>query len=140
MAAAPEWLARYNAALGTSISERRELLLERFAAVGEVCTAHRKWLRVSHMIQPIRVGIERGLVAADHKIGRFATDSLLEGGGFEPSVPRQKDWCKRSPPIASTGEQGVGKIGNMPIWHSPSAILGESRAFAMPRARIRVVK
>jgi hypothetical protein len=35
MAAAHEWLARYNAALGTSISERRELLLERFAAVGE---------------------------------------------------------------------------------------------------------
>jgi hypothetical protein len=94
MAAAHEWLARYNAALGTSISERRELLLERFAAVGEVCTAHRKWLRVSHMIQPIRVRIERGLVAADHKIGRFATDSLLEEGGFEPSVPRQQDLCK----------------------------------------------
>ena len=34
MAAAHEWLSRYNAALGTSISERRELLLERLAAVG----------------------------------------------------------------------------------------------------------
>jgi maltose O-acetyltransferase len=35
MAAAHDWLARYNAALGTSISERRERLLERLAAVGE---------------------------------------------------------------------------------------------------------
>jgi len=34
-AAAHEWLARYNAAFGTPISERRELLLERLAAVGE---------------------------------------------------------------------------------------------------------
>src|SRR5580693_909574 len=34
---------------------------------------------------------------------RFASDSPLEGDGFEPSVPRQKDLCKRSPPIASTG-------------------------------------
>ena len=34
-AAAHEWLARYNAAFGTSTSERRELLLERLAAVGE---------------------------------------------------------------------------------------------------------
>lgn len=34
-AAAHEWLARYNAACGTPISERRELLLERLAAVGE---------------------------------------------------------------------------------------------------------
>ena len=30
------------------------------------------------------------------------TDWLLEGDGFEPSVPRQKDLCKGSPPIAST--------------------------------------
>jgi hypothetical protein len=30
-------------------------------------------------------------------------DSPLEGDGFEPSVPRQKDLCKGSPPIASTG-------------------------------------
>src|SRR5580692_3928744 len=34
-AAAHEWLARYNAAFGAPISERRELLLERLAAVGE---------------------------------------------------------------------------------------------------------
>src|ERR1700726_2716081 len=34
-AAAHEWLARYNAAFGTPISERWELLLERLAAVGE---------------------------------------------------------------------------------------------------------
>ena len=34
-AAAHEWLVRYNAAFGTPISERRELLLERLAAVGE---------------------------------------------------------------------------------------------------------
>ena len=34
-AAAHEWLGRYNAAFGTPISERRELLLERLAAVGE---------------------------------------------------------------------------------------------------------
>jgi hypothetical protein len=45
--------------------------------------------------------------------------------------------CRRS---RAPGEQRVGKIGKTPIWHSPSAILGESRAFAMPRARIRVVK
>jgi maltose O-acetyltransferase len=36
MAAAHEWLARYNAALGKPPSETRELLLERLAAVGEV--------------------------------------------------------------------------------------------------------
>jgi maltose O-acetyltransferase len=35
MAAAQDWLARYNAALGTRASARRELLLERLAAVGE---------------------------------------------------------------------------------------------------------
>lgn len=35
MAAAHEWLARYNAAFGKPISERRELLLERLAEVGE---------------------------------------------------------------------------------------------------------
>jgi maltose O-acetyltransferase len=29
------WLVRYNAALGASASELRELLLERLAAVGE---------------------------------------------------------------------------------------------------------
>src|SRR6202030_2995482 len=34
-AAAHEWLARYNAAFGTPISERRELLMERLAFVGE---------------------------------------------------------------------------------------------------------
>src|ERR1700731_4699653 len=34
-AAAHEWLPRHNAAFGTPISERRELLLERLAAVGE---------------------------------------------------------------------------------------------------------
>jgi maltose O-acetyltransferase len=35
MAAAQQWLARYNAALGKSPSEIRELLLVRLAAVGE---------------------------------------------------------------------------------------------------------
>jgi maltose O-acetyltransferase len=35
MAAAQEWLARHNAALGTPAPARRELLLERLAAVGE---------------------------------------------------------------------------------------------------------
>jgi maltose O-acetyltransferase len=35
MATAQRWLARYNAALGASMSERRELLLERLASVGE---------------------------------------------------------------------------------------------------------
>jgi hypothetical protein len=35
----------------------------------------------------------------------FAADSPLEGDGFEPLVPRLKDLCKRSPPIASTGGQ-----------------------------------
>jgi hypothetical protein len=29
-------------------------------------------------------------LAADDKLGRFAIDSLLEGGGFEPSVPRMR--------------------------------------------------
>lgn len=33
--AAQRWLARYNASLGQTPAERRELLLERFAAVGE---------------------------------------------------------------------------------------------------------
>jgi hypothetical protein len=48
----------------------------------------------------------RGRCRAHHRQGekgRFAEDSPLEGDGFEPSVPRQKDLCKRSPPIASTG-------------------------------------
>jgi maltose O-acetyltransferase len=35
MAIACKWLARYNAALGASASELREILLERLAAVGE---------------------------------------------------------------------------------------------------------
>lgn len=35
LAATRRWLVRYNAALGASASERRELLLERLAAVGE---------------------------------------------------------------------------------------------------------
>jgi maltose O-acetyltransferase len=35
LAATHRWLARYNAALEASASERRELLLERFAQVGE---------------------------------------------------------------------------------------------------------
>src|ERR1700745_1730605 len=35
MAVTHKWLARYNAALGASPSELRELLLERLAAVGE---------------------------------------------------------------------------------------------------------
>ena len=35
MAITHKWLARYNAALGASASELRELLLERLAAVGE---------------------------------------------------------------------------------------------------------
>src|SRR5690349_16828871 len=35
MAAAQEWLARYNAAVGKPPSETRELLLERLAAIGE---------------------------------------------------------------------------------------------------------
>jgi maltose O-acetyltransferase len=35
LAATHEWLARYNAALGTAPAERRKLLLERFAEVGE---------------------------------------------------------------------------------------------------------
>jgi hypothetical protein len=34
LAATHRWLVRYNAALGASASERRELLLERLAAVG----------------------------------------------------------------------------------------------------------
>ena len=35
LAAAQRWLARYNAALDMAPSERRELLVERLAAVGE---------------------------------------------------------------------------------------------------------
>jgi len=35
MAVTHKWLARYNAALGASPSELRELLVERLAAVGE---------------------------------------------------------------------------------------------------------
>ena len=60
---------------------------------------------------------------------------------FEPSIPRSgriyANDCRRS---RAPGSSASGKMGNMPIWHSPSAILGGSRAFAMPRARIRVVK
>jgi maltose O-acetyltransferase len=35
LAATQRWLARYNAALGASPAERRELLIERLAALGE---------------------------------------------------------------------------------------------------------
>src|SRR3546814_2089062 len=35
LAAAQAWMVRYNAALALSATERRQLLLERFAAVGE---------------------------------------------------------------------------------------------------------
>jgi maltose O-acetyltransferase len=38
MAITHKWLARYNAALGASASDLGELLLERFAAVGEGAT------------------------------------------------------------------------------------------------------
>ena len=50
---------------------------------------------------------------------KFAPDSPLEGDGFEPSVPRQKDLCKhpRLPPIASTGGADRRENGEMPIWH-----------------------
>ena len=34
-AAAREWLVRYNGALGASLAEQRDLLVERFASVGE---------------------------------------------------------------------------------------------------------
>ena len=56
-----------------------------------------------------------------------------EGGGFEPPIPHQEGFMQT---IAADrehrGEQRVGKMGNMPIWHSPSGILGESRAFVVP--------
>src|SRR5580704_10683775 len=56
---------------------------------------------------------------------RFAHDSALEGGGFEPSVPRQKDLCKRSPATASTGgaqlNPGVRFFGHWLEYNEPAA-------------------
>ena len=58
------------------------------------------------------------------KLG-FALDSPLEGGGFEPSVPRQKDLCKRSPATASTGgaqlNPGVRFFGHWLEYNEPAA-------------------
>ena len=58
-----------------------------------------------------------GFSTCESEFGR-ETDSPLEGAGFEPSVPRQKDLCKRSPPIAGTGGVGPREMGNMPMCHS----------------------
>jgi hypothetical protein len=42
---------------------------------------------------------ERPTTAMDAPVKvRFALDSALEGAGFEPSVPRQKDDAFREPP------------------------------------------
>ena len=45
-------------------------------------------------------------------------------------VPRLKDLCKGSPPIASTGRRSAG-MAKVPIWHRPSAITGVSGACSM---------
>jgi hypothetical protein len=47
-------------------------------------------------------------------------DSPVEGAGFEPSVPRQKDLCKhrdRCRSRAPGGGQIGRKMAKMPIWH-----------------------
>ena len=71
-----------------SAVERRQLTVMFCDLVGS--TELPLVLRASHTIKPIRVGIERGLVAADHKIGKFAIDFLLEEVGFELSVPLRR--------------------------------------------------
>jgi len=43
----------------------------------------------------------------------------LEGDGFEPSVPRQKDVCRHRDrrDRGQRGRRSVGKWRKMPIWH-----------------------
>jgi hypothetical protein len=44
---------------------------------------------------------------------KFAADSLLEGGGFEPSVPRLKDLCKQSSPSRENRGSRAPENGDM---------------------------
>jgi hypothetical protein len=53
-------------------------------------------------------------------------DSPLEGDGFEPSVPRQKD-LMQTPEIAADREhrgcRSAGKTPKMPIWQRSAPLL-----------------
>jgi len=55
---------------------------------------------------------------------RFAPDSALEGDGFEPSVPRQKDCEKAKESISHKRQVRKGRTGQSPqsmevsIWNS----------------------
>ena len=73
------------------------------------------------------------------KLG-FAPDSPLEGGGFEPSVPRQKDLCKRSPATASTGgaqlNPGVRFFGHWLEYNEPAAKDAEEKTRAFLAANL----
>jgi hypothetical protein len=59
-----------------------------------------------------------GFSTLDSGCGR-ETDCLLEEGGFETSVPRQKDLCKHRDRCRSraAGAQIGGRIAKMHIWH-----------------------
>src|SRR5712672_3056364 len=58
-------------------------------------------------LRQLSVGARFGLVPdrIDFEKVRFATDSLLEGTGFEPSVPRQEKWSMPS----SSDQTRVGR-------------------------------
>jgi hypothetical protein len=44
---------------------------------------------------------------------RFAVDSLVEGEGFEPSVPRQKDNAFRDSPVQFGNSPSARKTGSL---------------------------
>jgi hypothetical protein len=66
----------------------------------------------------------RGSVGALIEEVRFARDSPVEGDGFEPSVPRQKDCEKAKESISHKRQVRKGRTGQSPqsmevsIWNS----------------------
>jgi hypothetical protein len=72
--------------------------------------------------------------------GSDGRNAPINGVKVGLAIPRQEGFMQTIAADREHRGSSASGIGNMPIWHSHSAILGESRAFAMPRARIRVVK
>jgi pimeloyl-ACP methyl ester carboxylesterase len=86
------------------------------------------------LTQPVQ--LTGGIGRITNKMYILATDPAR----YTPRSPARRidanDRRRSRAPAAQIG----GKMAKMPIWLSPSATLSGSRAFAMPQARIRVVK
>jgi len=81
-------------------------------------------LRASATIAMHRVMVEPRGTGMSDVVFRFAHDSPLEGDGFEPSVPRQKDCEKAKELISHKRQVRKGRTGQSPqsmevsIWNS----------------------